>query len=53
MHLKLEAFRDAIFADPTLSALVDRASMANSVPDSNPDSRVVIGVWAVRAEKVV
>eukprot|EP00919_Chromeraceae_sp_WS-2016_P023938 GHVR01056790.1.p1 GENE.GHVR01056790.1~~GHVR01056790.1.p1 ORF type:complete len:124 (+),score=29.36 GHVR01056790.1:200-571(+) len=52
LHLKLEAFRDAIFGDKQLGGLVDRASLADSVPDSNPDSHVVMGFWAVRAEKV-
>ncbi len=57
MHLKLEAFRDAVAADihlgTTPNDLVDRASLANSVPDSNPDSKIVVGIWAARCEKVV
>ncbi len=53
MHLKLEAFRDLINTNYQLGALVDRVAIANSVPDSNPDSKVVIGIWAARVEKVV
>jgi hypothetical protein len=53
MHLKLEAFRDAVAADAQLGVLVDRASLANSVPESSPDSKIVVGIWAARCEKVV
>jgi hypothetical protein len=53
MQTKLEAIRDGVRADPTLSGACDRASCAALVPESHVDSRLVTGVFVIRAEKVL
>ncbi len=52
METTLEAIQAQVFADPTLGAVVDRAVMISSVPDSHPDDSRIGGLLVVRAEKV-
>jgi hypothetical protein len=52
METKLEAIRDEIFGNPTLSGACDQASCVVLVPESHPDDRLIAGLFVVRAEQV-
>lgn len=52
MQTHLEAIRDAVYAEPTLGGIVDRAFVASSLPESHSQASQIAGLLVLRAEKV-
>lgn len=52
MQTKLEAIRDEIRNNPTLSGVCDRAMCVTALPESHSDDSRVAGLFVVRVEKV-